>query len=286
MITLKRISIHACFLFLLCFVSSYAFSQEIAIATHAQYKNFVNSTTYVVKNDNPFGSYNAAIEQAMKKHWYLTKYVIITSSEFEKKRTDRDASFLFLSEAIAEKREDLRFNILNVVMGSKSSNMNNMPDLGSVPLSYSFEDEEFEDEGYLYRIGAILRFIQYYIDVNSKRPDTDIKTLVKENSKDIKSKEIWFVKDDLDNDVNTEAKIANFYSGQVRIVTESEIEAAIDARNPDVLILHKLGPGEGNSGKCLKFIISAADGIPYYYNITEISSKNPDAFLSSDFKKL
>jgi hypothetical protein len=261
-------------------------AQDIVVATHSQYKQFKASTTYVVKYDNPFSAFNTAMATAMKKYWYFTNFEVITTVEFEKKQADRNASFLFLSEAMAEKREDLKFNILNIVMGSKSASLNNMPDLGSVPLSYAFDEDEFAEEGYLYKLGVVLKFIQYYAEANIKKADTDIKSLVKTNSKEIINKEVWFIKEDLDTDVNTIEKIARVYSGKVKIVTETEIEQAVESGNKQVLILHKVGPGKGKTGKCLKFIIGAADGAPYYYNITEVTAKNPDAFSADDFKKL
>jgi hypothetical protein len=261
-------------------------SQDIVVASQSHYKLFMKSTTYLVQYDNPFSSFNAAMEDAMKKYWYITPWELISSAEFEKKRSEKSSSFLFLSEAMAEKREDLRFNILNVVMGSSSGNLNTMPDLGSVPLSYAFGDDEFVEEEYVYKLGAILRFVQFYIESNVKAADTDVKSIVKENGKFIRSKEIWFIQEDLDNEVNTVQKIAGVYDGKVKIVTEQEVAQAIASKNPDVLILHKVGPGDGNTGKCLKFIVSVATGIPYYYSITEISSNKPDAFLAADFKKL
>jgi len=275
---------YAFIIVLLCALS--AQSQDIMVASQAQYKQFMKSKTYLVKYDNPFSGFNTAMEDAMKKYWNITPWEVISSAEFEKKRTDKSASFLFLSEAMAEKREELRFDILNVVMGSSSGNLNNMPDLGSVPLSYAFDDDEFAEDDYIYKLGAILRFVQFYIESNVKAADTDVKSIVKEHGKSIRTKEIWFIKEDLDNEVNTVQRIAAFYDGKVKIVTEQEIVEAIASKNPNVLILHKVGPGKGNSGKCLKFIISVATGIPYYYNMTEITSKKPDAFLSADFKKL
>ena len=93
------------------------------------------------------------------------------------------------------------------------------------------------------------------------------------------------MKEDLDSEVNSVQKISKYYGGRVKIVTVSDIENAVNSKNPDVLILHKVGPGN-KQGKCMKFIISVSDGKPYYYNITDVTSKNPDAFLSDDFKKI
>lgn len=261
-------------------------AQSIPQATQQQYQQFLKSKTYVVKYENPFSDFDSALKNAMEKNWYLTQWEIISSEDFEIKQKDTQASFLFLSEIMAAKRQDLIFNILNVVLGSKSGNLNSMPDLGSVPLSYASEDEEFEEDRYLYKLGVILRFIQYYAEMNIQKPGSDINALVKDNSRNIRNMEIWFLKDELDQNVNTPEKIKKFYDGEIRIVSVSEIEKAIEEKNKQVLILHKVGPGEGKGGKCLKFIISAENGAPYYFNMTDVSSKKPDAFLAEDFQKL
>ncbi len=284
--TLKEVSWKTYALFFLFHIYSASQAQNITLATHEQYKDFLKSTTYVVNYENPFSDFDFALKTAMEKNWYLTQWEIIGSEEFESKQTDTKASFLFLSEMMAAKRKDLVFNILNVVMGSRSKNLNNMPDLGSVPLSYVSEDEEFEEDAYLYKLDVILRFIQYYIEINSQNPDTDVQKLVKNNSEQIRTKEIWFLEDELDHNVNTHEKIEKYYSGAVRIVNLKEIEKAIADKNEHVLILHKVGPGDDRGGKCLKFLISVANGAPYYYNISDVSSGKSDAFLAEDFKKL
>jgi hypothetical protein len=263
------------------------YSQGITLATQAQYKHFMQTTTYVVRYDDPFSDFSEAIEQSMKRNWKLTEWKMISENEFEQRRQDMNASFLFLSEIMAQGRKDLVFNILNVVLGAKTSDLNKMPDIGSVPLSYVSDEEDYDDEEYISRLDVIMRFIQYYIEMNIRQPGSDIKAIVKENSTQIRNKEIWLLKDDLAEEVNSESKISDIYAGKVRIVSQQEIDQAISVKKKDVLILHKVAPGpQQKTGTCLKFILSVEDGAPFYYNMTDISTKKPALFLPEDFKKL
>ena len=70
--------------------------------------------------------------------------------------------------------------------------------------------------------------------------------------------------------------------------TKDRIQKAIDESNPKVAFLHKVGP-EGTAGDgalCLKFILTAKDGKPLYFDNHKISSSKPDAFLLDDFKNI
>jgi hypothetical protein len=260
-------------------------AQQISQASQTHYKQFMSSVTYVVEDENPFSNFNAVLEKAMQNSWHLTTWQSISTDEFEKLRTDVSSSFIFLSEA-SSARGGFTLNILNIVMGAKSADLNKMPDLGSVPLSYVSEEDTFDEDHYAYKLEVFLRFMQSYIQANANSAGNDFQNLVKENAVSISSKEIWFLEEELSDDVNTVSKISQLYTGNVKIVSLSEIEKAIEDKNPDVLILHKIGPEEGKSGKCLKFILSVENGMPYYFNMTDVNPKKPDAFLSEDFKKL
>ncbi len=262
------------------------FAQDIPVATSEQFQRFKSSTTYLVNYDDPFSSFNTYIVEDMQKVWTITPYKVITSSEFESLGKNKDNSFIFLSEA-GKTEGDITFNLnlLNIVLGSKSGSMNNMPDLGSAPLSYVWEDDDNEDQ-YLYKMAGILRFFQYYIQYNIANPGSDIKDVVKANKSKIEGKELWLIQSDMDTDVNTIEKIEKVYSGKVKFVTPEDIRQAVHEANSNVVFLHKVGPGSHNGYKCMKFLVLASDGCPLYYEMTGVSSGKPDAFLSSDFKAI
>ena len=59
------------------------------------------------------------------------------------------------------------------------------------------------------------------------------------------------------------------------------------AGDENAVFLHKVGPeGKKMNARVYKILIGAADGTFYYFDYHKVSSKNPDAFLESDFKKL
>lgn len=269
-------------------LSMFVYSQDIPLASAEQFKRFKESTTYLVKYDDPFSSFNEYITEDMSKVWKLTSYKVITSEEFETLSKDKKNSFIFLSEIYKEEgNASCTWNLLNLVLGSNagSASMNSMPDLGSAPLSYVSEDEDSEDQ-YLYKLAGVLRFFQYYAQYNIDHPGSDIKTVVKDNKSKLAGKELWLIQSEMSDDVNTLDDIKKYYAGVVKFVTPEEIRTAVHNGNENVVFLHKVGPGKGDGKWVLKFLISAADGCPVYYDMTTLSGSKLDGFSAADFKAI
>ena len=270
---------------------------QVKAVSKEEVEKFLHSKTYVVLEDDPFSVFNGFVSAQLKNIWKVTPFEIISNDEFEKNMGDPKNSFMFMSQARFGKTKTSLFKsegsqgddafdytILNLVMGDASKNLNKLPDLCIVPVAYA----EVDEDTYEYKLPVLIKFIQYYIDYSQKNPGKDIQQVVKENSSDLKNYELWFLESDLAPDVKTLAKIKNFYPYPVKIVTEEEITKAISENNPKVAFLHKVGP-EGTAGdgsSCWKFIITAKEGKPLYFDNHKISTSNPDAFLSDDFKNM
>jgi hypothetical protein len=264
-------------------VMAFQLSAQVNFANSAEIKSFLKSKTLVVLDDDPFSSFNETIKACMPKFWTITSYEYITVEEFETKMSNSSYSFLMLSEA--QQMEDgvkCTYNFLNLILGG-STNLNNMPDLGSVPLSYIDVDEE----NYLYKIGGILVFMQSHVKYASEHPSVVPKLVNKDSGIDIKTKELWLLKDELPSNFNTIEKIKAVYPYTVKLVTKEEIKKAIEDKNANVVYLHKVGPqGTITSGKCWKFLVTAKEGEVLYYDGHTINTSNPDALLEKDFKAI
>ena len=271
---------------------------QIKAPSKENIERFLKSKTYVVLEDNPFSVFNDFVSNQMKTIWKITPFEIISSEEFEKKMGDENSSFLFVSQAMfgskkavaantkdEEGNEDaFNYTIINLVMGDASKNLNRMPDLCIVPVAYADVDEDT----YEYKLAALIEFMAYYIDYVRANPGKDIQQVVKDNASELKNYELWFVEGDLATNVNTLAKIKQFYPYAVKIVTAEEIQKAIAEHNPKVAFLHKVGPeGTGSNGSsCWKFIMAAKDGKPLYFDNHQIGAGKGNAFLEDDFKNI
>jgi hypothetical protein len=249
-------------------------------------KAFSSSKTYIVLEDAMFSDFNTYIKEAAQRHWKITSSEIISLEQFEKLCRTPQASFLMV--VMGEYKgfaQNSTFNVLTLMMGHKSGDINKMPEILSIPLSYYLDGDD--EEAYGYKLGGILEGLQYTIKniLPKKTMITNFKDVFNNYSSEVKTKELWVTKNDLSSSVNTIEKIKNVYPYKVIITTEEAIQQAIDEKKSNVVFLHKVGNPKPNAS-CLKLIINCADGKPLYGDYHSVSTKEPDGLLPKDFKTL
>lgn len=261
------------------------FSQYVP--TPEDLSHFFTTKTLVVKNQNPLNMIDGEIEQIMEQEWDITEWELIPYSEFEEKRRDTRYSFLFLTTVIFENDKlQAKYKFLNLSLGGDYFNINQMPDLASVPVAYS----NVEDESYVYKLGILVRFIQNHIHYINDHPEVISSNVFKQyndNMKDIKSKTLYLLPEEMAKDVNSSSRIQSVYPHPFKLVEKPDIQEAINARDGNVVFLHKVGPeGTRLDARCYKILIGAADASFYYFDYHMINDKNPDGLLIKDLKKI
>ena len=267
---------------LLVVFSSHIFAQ-LKFANEIQIKKFFTTKTLVVTNNDPFSTFDSTMKVYMKKFWTITPYEFISPDDFESKMSNAGNSFIMVSEA--ELNEDgvpCKYDILNFTLGG-SSNINNMPDLGSVPLCITDQDEAL----YIYKLGGILQYMQNHIKY-MRDHYSEVPSFVDKTKKyNMAEMELWLVNEDLPSDLNTVEKIKKVYPFTVKIVTTGEIKKAIENKTSNVVYLHKVGPDADAAGcKCTKFFVCAKDGDVVYYDTHKVDASNQNALQEKDLKKL
>lgn len=248
---------------------------------------FFNTKTLVVLLDNPLLEYNSVIKEVMEQEWNITEFDYITFKEFEELRFDPQYSFLYMAQVMFDNdKTDARYRFLHLSLGGDYFRKNQMPDLAAVPLSYY----NVEEDNYIYKLALLVRFIQNHAKLIKERPEIVSANVFKHynnNIKDIKTKTLYVLEEELSKEVNSAARIRKLYPYKFKIATKDEITEAIKEKNDDVVFLHKVGPeGTKLDARCYKVIVGAADAKFYYFDYHRISSKKPDGLLGSDFKKM
>jgi hypothetical protein len=262
-------------------------SAQDHVPTPAEYDVFYNTRTLVVMDENPMSDFNFKIKEVMKKVWTLTQFEFISQKEFEQKRRDPSYSFLLTTTATYDAdKTKARYTFLSLLLGENVANVGDMPDLCSIPLSYM----RVEDDSYAYKMDAFIRFIQDHVNLMHQNPDLIKANPLKYYNKNVKSlvdKVLYLVKEDLNMDVNTEAKVKKVYPYEFKIVTKDEVTAVIESKDPNAVFLHKVGPeGTKYKARCYKIVVGAADSKFYYFDYHMIDAKDRDALLMSDLKKM
>ncbi len=263
-----------------------AYTQEY-IPTATDINRFAKTKTIMVLEDNPMCEYNLTIEELTPKEWTITPYDFLTWKKFENQKKDKNLSFLILNKVMIEKdKSNARYLFMSLLLGGDAKGLSDMPDMCSIPLAYYGAQEET----YIYKIGIFLRFIQNHVKVITNDPSIAQKNIFQHYNKNIQKlegKTLYLIAEELDKEVNTEAKIKKVYNGPFKLVTKEDIQKAIAEKDPNVVFLHKVGPGKNQTNaRCYKILVGAADAQFYYFDYHKIDSKTPDGFLASDFKKL
>ncbi len=250
-------------------------------------KQFDDSKTCVVLEENQLSTYNVYIKDAVKAFWTITPYEFIEVSEFNVRRLNPAYSFIVLTQTNYEKdKSGTLYNFINLLEGKDVDNLGKMPEICAIPLSYAGE----EDIEYSYKLGAILSFMQKHARMISEDPSLTGRKYLKYYNKNIPlvaGKTILVEQRDLSPAISTIEKIKAIYPYSIRIVTEGEIMKAIADKTPETLILHKVGPpANKNSGYCFTMLIGTDDSELYYYNQHLIDKANPNGLLPSDLKRL
>jgi len=257
------------------------------LPTHEEYKAFLNTKTLVVMDVNPMSDFNFKIKEVMESVWTLTDFEFISNDEFEDKRNDPSYSFLLTTVATFDAdKTKARYNFLSLLLGESDTQVRDLPDLCSLPLSYL----RVEDTSYAYKLEAFIRFIQDHVQLMNKRPELIKANAFKYYNSNVKSlvgKTLYLVKSDLTPEVNTISKLKSIYPYDVKIVTQDEVEDAIERKDDTVVFMHKVGPeGTKYKARCYKILIGADSSAFYYFDYHMVNKKNRDGLLEKDLKKM
>lgn len=253
----------------------------------SEIKQFLESKTGVVLEDDLYSAYNVYIKKAVQEYWEITPREFIGSVDFEERRRDPSWSFLVLTETNFDRdKSNSNYNFLNLLQGKDVDDMSMMPEICAVPLSFAGED----DMEYGYKMGAVLSFIQNHARMISQDPSQTGRRYLRyynRNIPQIAGKVILVRQEDLSPSVNSQEKISALYKNRMEIVSEEEIIKAIHDKSPGTLIFHMVSPaGNARSGYCFKMLIGTDDADMYYYNQQLIDKNNPRGLLPADLKRL
>ncbi len=267
-------------------VATGAYAQNCT-PTEADYKNFPATKTLVVLDDNLFSDFNLAIKNDVKNNWSVTETAFITKKEFEKRRTDPQYSFLLTTTVTyPDDKTHTKYLYFSLIMGKNTKKVKDMPDLISVPLAYANVDDQ---EEWVYKLPVIIRFMLKHVETMTANPKLISETpllMYNKYSQSLANKTLYLVKSDLEKGCQTEAAIKKAYPYKFRLVSQDEVRKALEAKDDNVVILHKIGPKKNIKSRCFKMLMGAGDASVYYFDYHTVSLKNPDALLEKDLKKI
>ncbi len=281
---MKRVSIFALALFAVVNLNG-----QPVFPTVEEISQIMKTTTCVVLEEAMFSEYNAFIKKAVAESWSMTPTKFITNDEFDVMMTDPSYSFIILTQTSFDKdKSGSTYNYINLLLGKKVKQIENMPEFCAVPLSYAGDDEDSDEFGY--KLGSVLLFMQQHVKRLSESPeDKGLGFLKYYNAfvPEIADKTILVRKEDMAPSLRTIAAVKKLYPHNIQFVDSEEIKNAITEKRAGVLILHKVGPvGDKSPGYVFKMLIGTDDSKIYFYGQHKIDPKNPNGLLESDLKRM
>ncbi len=275
------------FVLLLIIQPVFLFAQA-PFPTEEDGKMLLASKTCVVLENGPFSMFNPAIKKAVTDYWTLTPYEFIDIAEFNKRKSDPAYSFIVLLETDYEKdKTGATFAFVNLILGRKVKNIEEMPEFCAIPIDFAGEDA---DGDYDYKLGMVIRFMQQHAQVVMDNPKSSGVRYLKYYNKfvsEVVNKTILAREEDMDVSLRSAEEISKVYPNSFLIVSEDEIMKAIAEKRPGTLILHKVGPPDELTGAYVfKMLIGTDDAKMYYFNNHKISDKNPNGFLPADMNRI
>ena len=253
------------------------------LATKEQIASFSSTKTCVVMDDGA-SFFNAPVRGAVEKHWKATEYEIIDRKEFEKRKTDKNYSFILLMEGSFDKDPGgVSYSYISLILGDPSGNLEMMPEFCSIPLSYAGDnDAEFE-----YVIPVVIRFMQIHIkNLIKDRFPISLNGLKYYNKTGYTSKTLLLNEDGMAPNADSPEKISAVYPYEFKLLSIDEIQEKINENKSDMIFHFHVGPPEGaGAGKCFELLFDA-EGNMYYFSSRKITNDNPDGFNIKDFNHI
>ena len=253
------------------------------LVSQKQIGMFLNTTTCVVL-ENGLNPYNIFIKDAVEKHWKTTPYEFISKEEFENRRFDSKFSFLMLMKNVYDNDPGgVSYSYISLVLGDKSKDMTNMPELGNIPLHYSSDNSS----DYEYAIPAIVKFLQIHAkNIEKKRFIISLMGLSYYNSSGHKDMQLLMNKDKMASDASTIEKINTVYPYFVKLLSSTGIQEEITTNPQNALFHFHVGPNqEVGVGMCFEMIFDVQGNL-YYFSSRKITNDNKDGFNLNDFKHI
>lgn len=277
------------FLILLFLTLSPDVSAQVKIPTGTiqEVNNFLNTTTYVVLENEILSDYNIAMREAVEDFWTITPFEFIRVSDFHRERHDENKSFLVVNQVYFDRdRSRSLFDFLILTTGGSARTINDMPTLAAAPLAYNGAPASDYD----YKMGLIVKFIQNHIITKKENPwlnEDNFADFYLQNSGSVQDKTFYVLREELEPDIRNRAAFSREYPHNFEFADKEKIRKLIDRSDPEAIILHKVGPirGERNA-QCFKIVLDTKNASVYFYDMHGVNNRNPDALLKSDLRTL
>lgn len=260
------------------------FEEKKVESRRVYYGNIPEKTTKVVlAGDNSMT--DLLYKNAIQKGWYISPFEFCTYQEFDKIKCDTNYYFLLRIESFS-KKGDSSMEFITFIKGDQKAvdGIEKMPEVLSLPI-FSEKDREGRIFSYL---PAYINIFQSYIAsvASGEIYPSFYNRVVTKPLKETWNKTIFFREDDFAFPV-TQDMLNKKFNGKAHLVTQEEIDDAIDSERPNTLVSLVVAHSEPIKGSyCYTMLISTDTYDLYFYKKHKISKWRKIGFSKMDLRRI
>lgn len=226
------------------------------------------------------------LRDAVNKGWRISPFEFCTMEEYNKIKEDTNYFFLLRVDGRFRNELEPKVEYLTLVKGGPEikKGIYSSHNIITLPL------QEIDDNS-----GTNLYLLPMYIDLIQNhiyKVQKDISLAFKGNANysnkvsDIKGMELLFSMDQLNYKLPN-SDFVELFNGNVKLVTEQEIEDAIINSSPNTVVSLLIEPKGGSRGSyCYKLLIGTESHELYFFRRHKVSKRVPLGFTKEDIRKI
>ncbi|MDD2583419.1 MAG: hypothetical protein WCR61_04140 [Bacteroidales bacterium] len=226
------------------------------------------------------------LRDAVNKGWRISPFEFCTMEEYNKIKEDTNYFFLLRVDGRFRNELEPKVEYLTLVKGGPEikKGIYSSHNIITLPL------QEIDDNS-----GTNLYLLPMYIDLIQNhiyKIQKDISLAFKGNAiysnkvSDIKGMELLFSMDQLNYKLPN-SDFVELFNGNVKLVTEQEIEDAIINSSPNTVVSLLIEPKGGSRGSyCYKLLIGTESHELYFFRRHKVSKRVPLGFTKEDIRKI
>ena len=228
----------------------------------SNWKQFKNGKLYVVFQENGESVYDKALKNVFNQNWAFNDVEFINTNRYEELNTD-PSNFFFLTINLHRTKSKSGIEYLNqdfiyffMSQGHKKGKIQYLPPLADIQA-------EATGDNLMTFMPVYIRYLQWYSNMITQgkiTKATDFKKILKENRSKITNKPLYVLESDLNEKITSVEDIKQDYTGEVYVISKSEMNELIKAKK-DVHIFICIK----TAGKAWDYIYNIKCSFQYFF---------------------
>ncbi len=230
-------------------------------------QDFKDKITKFVETGNIF--FDQVLKAEVNSRWYLSPYEFCSVEDFNFYKEKEDYYFILLTENIED--DSQTFMHLRVLRGGKEAKdgIEKMFEVTNIVLCPANNEQGRE----LVYLPAFIDYLQQDIEgiIQKRSKFSKIFSFFKKERPNLKNKEFYFAKSDIDKDLES----SDFQENNIQILDSDQVDSIFQENRKNAICSYTIRLKDESAGSSYyKFLIGADDKKIYYFKKFRITKKH------------